>query len=122
MHYKSMSDYENCTLAKAREFQAQLVTWRMHEGPLYVCPMGAEPIDGELPLADSIGATDTEPLNLQIKIGVNYLNVASLIRHYGSGSIAEFGHLASSFGKTGIEAIQRLPGFEKAIQKLIKSA
>lgn len=124
MQYASMSAYENTTPKAAREFIEKLVNLRLFAGgPIYVCPMGQVPIEGELPLLESLTSIGGEtPINAYILQGKTFLNVASLIRHYGKGTLVEYKHLASSFSISELDAYQRIPEFAETIAKLIKKA
>jgi hypothetical protein len=128
MQYASMYEHENITPADARAFVIKLANLRLYSGVIYVQPMSFSPMEGDLPTLSEFNFGDGIPLNLQLKVrnvaanSERYINIASLKRQYGTGTINELGSVSEQQFISKSAAMERIPGFYQAVEKLIQQA
>lgn len=120
MTYSATNPAFNCTLAEAQDLIAKLTRLGFNCSELYVNGQVSSGVEAPVtPISELMLDQETE-YNFVIQCGGDWRNVALLKRMYGNGSITEFQRVADELGVNRDAAVQRIPGYVKVIENLIK--
>jgi hypothetical protein len=121
MQFKAPNSAYNMTVAAAQEFVAKLKNLGFSVGRIHANGQAAAEQADYIDIAE-LPIEENEVYNLVALAGGDWHNLAMLKKVYGDGTLPEFERVAADIGISRERAISGLPGFNKAIEALIKKA
>lgn len=122
MQYVATNAAENSTLETAKKLVEKLTKLGFTLGGIHANGQTSGAEEANIVPVEELTLENGKPYLLVVFSGGDWRNIALLERMFGSGSISEFDRVSTELGVLPSTAIQRVPGYAKAIEKLIAKA
>lgn len=122
MQYSATNGAQNCSIEVARKLIEKLTKLGFSFGDIHVNPQSGGEISVDMIPFHELQLSENGEYNLVIWSNNDWRNIALLNRTFGSGSITEFQRVSDELGISPQVSVQRIPGYVKAVESLIKKA